>query len=395
MKPRVFFLTSEPPKNTMGGEITFYRQFLQSDDYELFVSGTDQEFNEARVPSLVVQPDRWLERLKHTRISNWVHDYANLVHGNHIERPVLRAAKNFQPDIIYALGGCFRLTRMAASLARKLDLPLAVFFMDWSTYNFLGHPWARRMADQQYRQAYRDCDLAFCICEGMKDELGPHANAHVHYPICGDASQVPPATEPPVAGRFRITFAGNLGEWYGELLRELVEVLRPADGIDLRIYGKFHRWPAEFEKQVRERGIYRGFLPFDQLAQALANTDALFLMMGFGAEARLIESTSFKTKFLEYLPFQKPILVWGPEYCTAVTLARKHGSAMACTSREPGAIVGAIRRLREDVALRQKLVANANRMYANLFDPAKTKASALARFRETIQAHRSRTPRRS
>src|SRR5256885_7955894 len=39
-----------------------------------------------------------------------------------------------------------------------------------------------------------------------------------------------------------------------------------------------------------------------------------------------------KTKFLDYLTFQKPIIVWGPEYSSAVRAAREFDAAECYTS---------------------------------------------------------------
>jgi hypothetical protein len=89
--------------------------------------------------------------------------------------------------------------------------------------------------------------------------------------------------------------------------------------------------------------------------------------MGFTAESRLIESTSFKTKFLDYIQYSRPVLIWGPEYCTAVRTANEHESALVVTDPRPAAVVDAMKMLASDQLLRARLVTNANKMKDRLF----------------------------
>ena len=44
--------------------------------------------------------------------------------------------------------------------------------------------------------------------------------------------------------------------------------------------------------------------------------------MSFEKEHELFMRTSFTTKFLDYVAFGKPVILWGPEYCTPVRVAR-------------------------------------------------------------------------
>ena len=69
------------------------------------------------------------------------------------------------------------------------------------------------------------------------------------------------------------------------------------------------------------RGIYLGFRPPHEAASVLAGADALLVVMSFEPEHRRFMQTSFTTKFLDYTAFCKPIVVWGPEYCTPVRIA--------------------------------------------------------------------------
>jgi len=79
--------------------------------------------------------------------------------------------------------------------------------------------------------------------------------------------------------------------------------------------------------------------------------------------------TSFTTKFLDYVAFGKPVILWGPEYCTPVRVARKHGGAAVVSSSDTGAVVSLCRQIATDSALSGKLSHEALQLHQTLFNP--------------------------
>ena len=71
----------------------------------------------------------------------------------------------------------------------------------------------------------------------------------------------------------------------------------------------------------------------------MAGADALLVVMSFEKEHELFMRTSFTTKFLDYVAFGKPVILWGPEYCTPVRVARKHGGAVAVIYDDADAMI--------------------------------------------------------
>lgn len=379
-RPKVFFLTYYPPTPTMGGAMAFHRHFVERDDFELFVATTERRVLEYNPPYqvLLFEQPAGFERLNRTRLGRWVHSFRHLVSGNFIPPEVLRAAEQFQPDFVFTIAGSWDWTTLLSQrLARRLGVPLVGSFNDWFDFSTIIHPWLRSALERRFRDFYRQCDLAWCTCEGMREELGPHPNAQVLYPV-GARSQpvenVPPAN-PQNDASFIVTFAGNLSNWYGQMLERLVtKALDEKAPVEFRIYGGNQSWSAEFDRRVREFNIFRGHLPFDQLRQELALADVLILPMGFEAECAQVERTSFKTKFLDYLACQKPILVWGPDYCSAVRVAREFDSAEVCTQPAAAAFLEKILALKKSPERRLALVENARKMFEARFHPDKIHA---------------------
>jgi glycosyltransferase involved in cell wall biosynthesis len=376
-RPRVFFLTYYPPTPTMGGAMAFYRHFVERQDFELFVATTDKgvlEHQPAYQLLLFEQP-AWLERLCRTRLATWAHSLRHLVAGNFIPTDILSAARAFRPDFIFTIAGSWDWTAlMSLRLARKLGVPLAGSFNDWFDFSITIHPWLRPLVEERFRAFYRECDLAWCTCEGMREELGPHPNARLLYPVGASLQQAEKMEggRPSANSRFVVGFAGNLSDWYGEMLERLIKSAMAAQvAVEFRIYGGNQSWGGEFDHMVREQNVFRGHLSFEQLRQEMIGVDALILPMGFEHRCAQVERTSFKTKFLDYLAYQKPVLVWGPEYCSAVRVAREFDSAEICTNPDATAFLQSILALRNAPGRQTTLVQNARKMYASRFHPEK------------------------
>ena len=128
-------------------------------------------------------------------------------------------------------------------------------------------------------------------------------------------------------------------------------------------------WPADKLERAKARGAYLGFKPPPEAAAVLAGADALLVVMSFEESYRRFMETSFTTKFLDYAAFAKPVILWGPEYCTPVKVAQREGGALVVTTPEPVAIVESCRRIATDGPLRQKLSIGAARLRDTVFNP--------------------------
>jgi len=245
--------------------------------------------------------------------------------------------------------------------------------------------------EKRFRAFYQECDLAWCTCEGMREALGPHRNAQVLYPIGAHPVPVPAKVGGVKLNKFVAVFAGNLSDWYGRMMEKLVRACLAKNlPIEFRIYGGLQSWSKEFDELVRQKKIFRGHLPFEKLRKEMAEADGLLLLMGFDEECAHTERTSFKTKFLDYLTFRKPILLWGPEYCSAARYADEFDSAEKCLSPNPEAFLETICRVQSDPARQRQLVSNAEQMFADRFHPDKIHAGFVKAVREVIAKNRSR-----
>ena len=373
----------------MGGAMAFYRHFVERKDFDLFVATDDRRVLEHKppYPVLIFQEPAWLGRLSRTRLSPWIHSYKNLFEGNSVPAEVLAAAKKFKPDLIFTIGGSWNwTTQMSKRLARELGVPLVASFNDWFDFGNIIHPLLHASLEKKFRAFYWDCDLAFCTSEGMREELGSHRNAHVLYPIGANAQTMAPKAPVASNGKFVIAFAGNLGNWYGEMLEQLITAsLNARSPIEFRIFGSNASWNSDFDKLAKAKGIFLGQRTFDDLRREMAAVDAALLPMGFGEECALTERTSFKTKFLDYLSFEMPVVIWGPEYCSAVRYGREFDSAEICSSPSADDCLKTILAVAGNPQRQEALIANAKRMYQDRFHPDKIHAGFVKKIYEVAK----------
>jgi glycosyltransferase involved in cell wall biosynthesis len=372
---RVFYLSYTPPVPTWGGAMSFYRHFVERNDFEIFVATDSAEVEEYQVPYAFLRFDvpTWLNKLLHTRLYKWFWSYKQLMAGYFVPAKILDAAHAFQPDLVFTIAGSWNWTaRIAQRVAQHLRVPLVASFNDWFDFGVLMHPSFRGSIEMAFRKFYRGCDLAFCTSEGMLEALGPHPNAHVLYPTGGSLLDIGREFIPftPNARPATVFFAGSLSVWYGPMLEQLVRASSDSH-LRFEIFGSNANWSANFDDAARATGVYKGQVSFDQLNAHAQEADLLLLPMGFGDECAQTERTSFKTKFLDYLTFQKPIVIWGPEYCSAVRVAREFDAAECCTCPDAAGCVATLQRVARSPERQKQLVANARRMYQDRFEPGR------------------------
>ena len=393
---RLLYVSFTPPAPTWGGAMAFHRHFIERRDFEIKVVTNCETLGTQPLSyePVFFGPSRLTCRLFRTRLMPWLYGPHLLTAFGRVPRSVWQAARSFRPDLVFTIAGSWDYSALVAErVARSLKVPLVASFNDWFSYGwFPAHPLFHSLIEGRFRRFYREADLALCTCEGMREALGAHRNSHILYPVGARLPEdIPPFNPANGLGRsFVVAFAGSLADWYGPMVERLVAAAQDQKTpIEFRIYGSNPSWSSEFHAQARARNIYRGHLPFAQLRQEMADADALLLPMGFEEDCAMVERTSFKTKFLDYLSYQKPIFVWGPEYCSAVRVAREFDSAEICSQPDAGAALAGIIALRAAPARQQALVSNARRMYDDRFNPEKIHAALVDKMQTTLRAGRA------
>jgi len=349
-----------------------YRHLVERSPFELHVA-SNADFADGLLIHTKLELPFPFQKIKKSRfgpaLRKWILDYENFVWPLVGCRQLEKAVQQFQPDVILTLAEA-SLCHIARKVACKHKIPLAGLFLDWFPImkGHFGHTWTQLILSKRYRDLYASCDLAFCTSDGMKEVLGPHPNSHVIYPMPG-WHKVPDTTFPTSTGKFRIVYVGAAENFYGRMLRSLMHEIKRQPDMELVIVGPTQDWPVEELRMAKEHGICLGFLPPEKAAEVLAGADAHLVVMSFDKEHELFMRTSFTTKFLDYSASAKPVIFWGPDYCTPSRLAKREDAALVVETESPVGVIAAAKKLMDEPAEVERLSTASRRLNQTVFNP--------------------------
>ena len=371
-KVRLLLVSIVPPKNDCGVRIVMYRQLVERSLFELHVA-SNADFADDPLVHTPLRLPYFIDRVRKSRfgprLAAWITDYENFVWPLTTNAALEAAVEDFKPDVVLTLAEC-GLCHVAEKTARRHGLPLVGLFLDWFPVmkGHYGHRSTQPILSGRFRELYAACDLALCTSDGMKEVLGPHPNTHVIYPMPG-RHRLPETPGPSSTGKFRLVYVGSVENFYGRMLCSLIEKIEATKDLEIVVVGPNADWPVEVLQRAKANGIYLGFKPPEEAAGVMASADALLVVMSFEKEHELLMRTSFTTKFLDYVAFGKPVVLWGPDYCTPVQVARKHSGAIVVNKNDPDAIISLCRQIAGDNTCRDQLSQQARRLHETLFNP--------------------------
>jgi glycosyltransferase involved in cell wall biosynthesis len=286
--------------------------------------------------------------------------------------PVLPSAKmvhdlieSFRPHVLLTVAhGWWHI--QARRLARQFNLPLVSFFQDWWP-DFPEIPVAfRPRVERQFRRTYRESDVAICVSRQMRQELGERTNSFVIHPVPSFTTSR--AWTPDFKLPLRLVYFGNLRE-YGPQIENALRTLNGADKVRLEVFGASPLWTSGAEDYFQSRGLYHPFIPSDQLMKAAQFYEAVLVVMSFDAALRRRMTTSFPSKMVDAMQLGLPIVIWGPEYCSAVQWARQADRALCVTDSNPSVFCRALEELAASSAEQERLAKSARDAAASEFNP--------------------------
>ena len=282
---------------------------------------------------------------------------------------------DFQPEAVLSVTHEF-LWLTAARYAERAALPLhLVCHDDWPNIAQVPErfrPWLY----QEFGRAYRHAASRLCVSPYMVGEYERRygVGGTVLYPSrAADAPQfdAPPDRLLKNDGPLTVAFAGTINSsGYVRALQNLAHVLEGMGG-RLLIFGPLRETDAATSGLNRGNIELRGMLPSAQLMDLLRKeADVLFVPQSFAPGEREYSALSFPSKLTDYTAAGLPLLILGPDYCSAVRWAREHaGVAEVVTSEAPEKLSRALDRLRLP-ARREALAENGLRKGKEFFSHA-------------------------
>lgn len=384
---KILLISSVLPKDTTGGEVVLFRHLYQLSEVSVAIAKpcckqmpTDTSDCLLAEDIIEVKPNPILHRLNTTRFSRWAHDIRQCFNTFDNCHKIEDYIQDNKPDLILTVAHG-ELWWVAQQISHKFNIPLVTFFHDWWPDSAYVHNWARKIIARRFQRLYQKSSLAFCVSEGMQQALGKHSNAQIWPPIpdlkqamiyreCGveSASNIT-SKEVAIDGKFQVVYAGNLSDIYGSMVQSLCRAYKEINEFQLTLFGLQPDWSDSLREEVKKQGIYGGFLPRDLLKNQLTKANTLLVAMSFEEQDKKRMETSFPSKLVDYCQFGKPIIIWGPEYCSAVCWGREHQSALLVTSPLAQDLVNAIKELANNREEQQRLGHKALAMAQGMFNP--------------------------
>jgi glycosyltransferase involved in cell wall biosynthesis len=274
----------------------------------------------------------------------------------------------------------------ARRVAKQFKLPLVSLFQDWWP-DFPEIPRAfHSRVEREFRETCAASEVAICVSDDMRQELGEPENAVVLHdapslPRCGECMR---SIELPL----RVAYFGNLFE-YGPLIESALRMLKGSDRVRLEVFGPNPFWTPAAVDEFRSRGVYRGFIPSNELPESLQDFQAALVVMSFALSHRRRMTTSFPSKMIDAMQLGFPVVIWGPEYCSAVKWARKGERALCVTDANPSAIRGALEELAASPAEQERLAESSREAAATDFNHERIQGQFMDALRQAVQVNRA------
>jgi hypothetical protein len=372
-KIRIAYIAWTEPGSVSGATLAIQRHLYEGGEFEVLVC-TDKPYRGVGKAENWIQFTRpWIQhRLSRTRLRRLVSQYEMLWEPYFAARRFLPKVQKFQPDLILTIPDN-SLSWAGYLIAKKSKLLLVTNFQDWWPVIFAPHeaPFTpvRRTLEKRFRLLYKSSAVAFCTSEGFKKFLGPHPDAPVLYPCPASRPKERPLAKTPSGEKpLRVVYGGTLVRYYGQMMLSLARALESSKEFELRLFGGRPDWSAVDLDWAIGKRIYCGQLSPEDYRKELLTADIFITAMSDDPEVETMMRTSFTTKFLEYCQFAKPVIVWGPQYCEPIRVARFEGCALAVVARDSFSVIEALKTLKNPETYR-KFSDAAWRAATTFFDP--------------------------
>lgn len=368
MSIQVAVISSVAPKPTSGGEVVLYRHLCADSQLKI----TD-----------VSKPERSTlhQRLLSSRLHSWMNAAESLRSGYSWDASLRRSPGVLTPDVVVTVahGDGYK---CAMRVARKKGVPLVTFFHDWWPEMTELPKVIRNQEERHFRALYKASTVALCVSEQMREALGDHPGAQILYPI-PEAFQRETMGTDKDKKNFNLYYSGNLYE-YGPMLQQAMDVTEKHPAVRLEVRGERPNWPIEFCQQAGASGRWHHFAPRAELNTWLASADAFLVPMVFDPAMRRRMEASFPSKLVEFAQLGKPLVIWGPEYCSAVRWARRTGSALTVTEADPRSLCRVLENLAASSGEQEYLARQATLMARTDFNPIILQKQFLTALRQAV-----------
>jgi len=128
---------------------------------------------------------------------------------------------------------------------------------------------------------------------------------------------------------------GNMDVGRMEALLSFAEVLESVSAsARLHLYGKLPYNAAARRAEQRQNIVYHGFVPYEEVQNAIRHSDLLLHTESFSAFYRRDLQYAFSTKIADSLGSGKPFLIFAPDSFACVQYLKEHDAAFCASDPE-------------------------------------------------------------
>lgn len=250
--------------------------------------------------------------------------------------------------------------------------PLYLYFHN----TYLEHARGNIMAGWLQPRAFKRARHMFVMSKAMQALYRRYYPDIVCTPLVHSYNENPPemsslpSTET-VGSPLRIVLSGSVNASNEGAVEHMAGAIRALPDTELWIYSKTNTgYLKRMGVDVDSPQFHLTTVSRDTLIEELQKADILFLPHGFGERESQEEiETIFPTRTIEYLIAGRPILAHAPDKCFISDFLREHDCALLVTEPSAEAVQAAIEQLKNDAALRRRLVQNAVRAAQQFYAP--------------------------
>jgi len=379
--PRLIYIGDVPIQHTVAGSTLLFRNLQMYPPEKLLIC----ELAEVSTPNRRLSRANYVHlplgarHLAHTRFAG-ISSVWRQASTRSMVKKVIRVAQTFHPEAVLTVAHGWS-WHTAALVAKKLKLPLHLIVHDHPPLSCDLPKALQFWTERRFQKIYQLATSRLGISPWMENYYRGKYGVAGSYLFPTRAADAPVYVEPPKprAGKpFTVGFAGTITDGYAKALRTAANVLQPLGGQILIYSGVNEKWIARLGLGLPNISI-RPVVPYRQLLEELrTKADLLFLPLSFSPADHIRMITSFQSKLADYTITGLPILIYGPEYASAVRWARQNqGVAEVVDTENAEALATALLRLRSDDALRGQLGKKSSEVGARIFS-GETAASIFA-----------------
>jgi glycosyltransferase involved in cell wall biosynthesis len=367
--PRLLYLGDVPVESSYHGSALLFRllQGWPKERLRVIEANLVPSLPERRLPG--IQYERLQvgnQRLLHTRFARWYGAWLMRTDGR--VGQVAHLLRDFRPEVVLTVAHGFSWLA-AARFAAQNELPLHLICHDDLPRtpllpNWL-HPWLDREFGCVYRQAVSRLCVSPFMCEAYCERYG--AEGTVLYP--SRAADCPSFDAPPERlvrndHPFTVAFGGTINSpGYVNALVNMANALAPVGG-RLFIFGPVTPEAGRQAGLERPNIVMHGLVKSRKLITQLRDeADALFVPMSFDSAEAANMKIAFPSKLTDYTAIGLPLLIYGPDYCSAVRWAQENfGVAEVVAEEGATRLAEGVARLAKEPTRRVELGAQALRV---------------------------------